>query len=428
MAFALQGIKVLDVSQVAAVPMAARHLADFGADVIHIEHPTRGDSWRSYQEKITITGGRVPSKINSNWENYNRNKKSVTIDISREGGQKILYKLVEKTDVFLSNLRPFELKRYNLEYDILGTVNPGLIYGSFSAYGNEGPQHDAPGYDTIAYWSRSGLTQMLSLPGISAFNFRPAQGDNIAALAFALGVVLALYARKATGIGQEVDISLFHTALYQMSYDTSEALVTKEDGSDWKGRLPQELIDKAEAATGSLRDAVREQSLNPLIQGYFTKDGREVLLAMLQSDRFWPGFCNIIERKDLEHDPRFDSVESRAKNHIALYYLLKDIFKTRNFAEWKKRLNEADIPGGPVQNVLEAIDDPQARANGFFQTMKHPVYGNIEVVANPVKLSKTPATIRMPAPEFNQHTEEVLLEAGYTWEQIGQFKQDGLVG
>jgi len=427
MVFALQNIKVLDVSQVAAVPMAARHLADFGADVIHIEHPTRGDSWRSYQEQITITSGREPSKINSNWENYNRNKRSVTIDISKEGGQTILHKLIENADVFLSNLRPFELKRYNLEYNTLKQINPRLIYGAFTAYGKEGPQKDAPGYDTIAYWSRSGLTQMLSLPGTSAFSFRPAQGDNVAALAFALGVLLALYARQVTGVGQEVDISLFHTALYQMSYDTSETLVTKEDGSNWEGRIPQELIDEANAVTTRLRDAVREQSLNPLIQGYFTKDGREILLAILHSDRYWPSFCQVIERKELENDPRFDSTESRAQNHVELYYILKNVFKTRDFAEWKERLTQAAIPGGPVQNVLEVIDDVQARANDFFIPVDHPTYGRIEVLANPVKLSETPATIRMPAPEFSQHTEDVLLEAGYTWDDIRKFKQEGLI-
>jgi crotonobetainyl-CoA:carnitine CoA-transferase CaiB-like acyl-CoA transferase len=427
MSLALQGIRVLDVSQVAAVPMAARHLADFGADVLHIEHPSRGDSWRPYQEQITITSGRVPSKINTNWENYNRNKKSVTIDISRAGGQQILYKLVEKADVFISNLRPFELKRYNLEYHTLNRINPKIVYGSFSAYGKEGPQKDAPGYDTIAYWSRSGLTHMLSLPGTAAFSFRPAHGDNITALAFAFGVMLALYVRQVTGVGQEVDISLFHTALYQNSYDTSEALVTREDGSDWTGRLPPELVQETEKITTRLRDAIREQSLNPLIQGYFTRDGREILLAMLQSDRYWPSFCKIIERQDLEHEPKFNSVASRAQNHIELYYILKDAFKTKDFVEWKKRLTEAGIPGGPVQNILEAIDDPQAKANNFFTTFDHPHYGPIDVVANPVKLSKTPATIRTPAPEFGQHTEEILLEAGYTWDDMQKFKQEGLI-
>jgi crotonobetainyl-CoA:carnitine CoA-transferase CaiB-like acyl-CoA transferase len=321
------------------------------------------------------------------------------------------------------------LKRYNLEYDTLNCINPKLIYGSFSAYGKEGPQKDAPGYDTIAYWSRSGLTQMLTLPGTSAFHFGiPAQGDNIAALAFALGIVLSLYARQLTGVGQEVDISLFHTALYQMSYIASEALVTREDSTDWEGRLPQKLIEEAKEVTARLRDAVREQSLNPLIQGYFTKDGREILLAILQSDRYWPSFCQVIEREDLEHDARFDSVETRAKNHIELYYILKAAFKTKNFVEWKRRLTEAGIPGGPVQNVLEAIDDPQAKANNFFTSFNHPVYGPIDVVTNPVKLSKTPATVRMPAPEFGQHTEEILLEAGYTWDEMQKFKQEGLIG
>ena len=153
MAQALEGIKVVDVSQVAAVPIAARHLADFGADVLHIENPTTGDSWRVYQAGQGTGRAGVPSDINYNWENYNRNKRSVTVDITQEAGQKVTHRFVEQADVFLTNLRPYELERYNMQYDTLKQINPRIIFGALTGFGKKGPEKDAPAYDTTAFLS-----------------------------------------------------------------------------------------------------------------------------------------------------------------------------------------------------------------------------------------------------------------------------------
>jgi len=409
MAFAVEGIKVVDVSQVAAVPMAARHLADFGADVIHVENPVRGDSWRGYQAEIERGKAlRVyaPSHINYNWENFNRNKRSLTLDLAQEGGREILYKLVAKADVFVTNLRPFELEKFNLEYDTLSRLNPRLIYGHLTGYGKKGPDRDAPGYDATAYWARSGIPYRYAEPGMAPSHIAPAFGDNVAALALAYGIMTALYVRERTGIGQEVDVALLHTGVYQLSFDIAGALVTGLDYEDWRLRS-------------------REDVPNALSAQYQTKDGRWLLLVVLQPDRYWSRFCQAIERPDLEHDPRFESFEPRIENHAALHHILEEVFLTKTLDEWKSRLR--GIPFAPFQNFLEVINDPQARANDFFVSFDHPTYGRIEVVANPIKLSKTPATIRMPAPEFGQHTEEVLLEYGYTWEDIAQFKAQGVI-
>lgn len=406
MGLALEGIKVVDVSQVAAVPMAGRHLADFGADVIHVEHPLRGDSWRVFQAGQGTGAAGVPSGINYNWETYNRNKRSVTIDLSQESGREIIYKLLDKADVFLTNLRLFEQQKFGLEYDTLSPLFPRLIYGALTGYGKKGSDSDIPAYDTTAYWARSGIPHRFGADGMPPAAYSPAFGDNVAALALAFGVMTALYVRGKTGVGQEVDLSLFHTGIYQLSFDIAGALVTGRDYEEW--RLPS-----------------REDAPNPLSGLYQTKDGRWLQFVILQPDRYWSRFCQAIEREDLEHDPRFESFGARTENHVVLYHIFEEIFLSKTLAEWKPRLR--GLPFSPIQNFLEVVNDPQARANDFFVPFDHPAYGRIEVIASPINLSETPATIRMPAPEFGQHTEEVLLECGYTWEDIAQFKEQRII-
>jgi crotonobetainyl-CoA:carnitine CoA-transferase CaiB-like acyl-CoA transferase len=190
-------------------------------------------------------------------------------------------------------------------------------------------------------------------------------------------------------------------------------------------KLREEMIAEAEAAVARLSNVYRESVPNPLALPYETKDGKRLVFLALQPVRYWSRFCRAIEREDLEHDPRFESIERRAENSAALIAILDEVFLTKTLDEWKPRLGE--VPFAPAQDLLEVINDPQARANDFFVTFDHPTYGRIEVIANPVKLSKTPATVRMPAPEFGQHTEEVLLEHGYTWEDIAQLKEQGVI-
>ena len=416
---ALEGIKVIDVSQVAAVPMTARHLADFGADVIHIENPVTGDSWRVYQAgQGGVTG--VPSEVNYNWEVYNRNKRSMSLNLSQEEGRKIIYKMLEKADVFVTNLRLVERQEFGLEYDTLNQLNPRLIYGSLTGYGKKGPDKDLPAYDATAYWTMAAIPYMLSTPGIRTAGFRPAFGDNVAALALAFGIMTSLFVREKTGVGQEVDLSLFNIGVYQLSFDIAGALVSGQDFAEWRMnryiedeermKHHEELVAEAEAAAELIRDFFRENAPNPLGLPYETKDGRRLVFIILLADRYWPRFCRVIEREDLEHDPRFNSIEARSENHLELYHIFKEAFLSKTLDEWKPLL--ADIPYAYDRNLLEVINDPQARANDFFVPFDHPTYGRMEVIANPIRLSETPASIRMPAPEFSQHTEEVLLELG----------------
>ena len=401
---ALEGLKVIEVAQAAAAPMCGRLLADLGADVIHVEHPVAGDSHRYFQARPDDprTAGRgVPSEVNYNWELYNINKRGITLNLGVEPGREVFLKLIAKADVFISNLRPFELEKFKLEYDDLKAVNPKLIFASLTGYGRKGPQKNSPGYDIISYYAKTGIPYLMEAVG-----FRPAFGDSLGGLMLAFGIMTALYVRQLTGMGQEVDASLFALGVFQMSFDISGALIEKKEFDEYKPKG-------------------REDSLNPLAGAYLTKDGRPFYLMCLQPDRYWPPVCRAIDRADLIDDPRFNTFEGRMVNKGELFAILDQAFATRPLAEWLPRFER--IPSAPIQKLLEVVNDPQAKANDFFVKLDHPAYGPIDVIAPPVKFSQTPASVRTAAPEFGQHTEEVLIEAGYTWEQIEEFHKKGVI-
>lgn len=427
MATALNGIKVIDLSQVAAVPMAARILGDFGADVIHIENPFTGDFWRLYQQNQARSNYCVQSEFNYSWENYNRNKRSVTVNLRNESGREIVHRMVQNADVFLTNLRPYEQGKFDLTYRRLQQINPRIVYGCLTGYGTEGPERDAPAYDYTAYWARSGLEYLLAATGggVPCMGFRPTMGDNVAALALACGVMIALYVREKTGLGQEINISLQHIGLYQISFDISGALITGMDPADWRQMPPPEVQEKVRQAVLEVMAFYAGRVVNPLDATYFTKDNRTIHLVALQPDRYWERFCRIIGREDLASDPRFATFDGRAQHAAEIRDAIAQAIASKTLEEWKPLLK--DIPYAPVQSLKEAIEDPQARASGCFVSYQHPQRGLIEQVANPIKMSLTPASVRMPAPEFGQHTEEVLLEYGYSRDDVVRFREEGTI-
>ncbi|UCB43875.1 MAG: CoA transferase [Dehalococcoidales bacterium] len=401
---ALEGIKVMETASVYAGPMAGRLLADWGADVVHIEHPVRGDIARSESSK---RGGKIiQSDINYRFENFNRNKRSITLDLSLETGRQVVHKLLETADVYISNFRPRELKAYELEYETLSQLNPGIIHANVCGYGKKGPDRDLPGYEFTSYFPRTGMLHVLQTPGAGPGLPPYGLGDNVAGMTLACGIMTALFIRERTGVGQEVDVSLFQAGVYALSLDIAGSLVTGQD------RQQVETRDVA----------------NPLVSPYRTKDNRWLYLGVSQPDLYWSRFCRAIGREDLEHNPRFATFDLRIENHIALNQILEEVFQDRILDEWKAPLNEAGLPWSPVQNLPETTADPQARANDFYVAYDHPTYGHIEGVANPIQLSKITVGVTRPAPELGQHTEEVLLEHNYTWEDIERFKQQGVIG
>ncbi len=393
MAVGLEGIKVVEMAAVTAGPMATRLLSDWGADVIHIEQPVRGDM------------AAIMPDIDYAVHNYNISKRAMTLDLFQEGGREILYKLVKKVDVFLTNFRPCELEKFKLEYETLNQLNPRLIYGSVTGYGKKGSGRNASSYEHTGYFTRSGILHVLQVPGTHPPQPPLGFGDNIAGLCLACGVMAALFIRERTGVGQEVDVSLFQTGVFTHFSDIAGALATGQDR----------------------QQSERKDTANAMVNAYQTKDGRWLRLEVGQPDLYWSRVCQVIEREDLEHDPRFATFEPRIENHAALFGILEEVFLSKTLDEWKVRLNEAGLPWDAVQNLPEVISDPQARANDFFVSLEHPTYGRIEVVANPIKLSKTPASVVKPAPEFGQHTEGILLENSYTRGDIARFKEQGVI-
>jgi crotonobetainyl-CoA:carnitine CoA-transferase CaiB-like acyl-CoA transferase len=437
-ALALNGIKVLDISQVAAVPMCARHLADYGADVIHVENVQTGDSWRYLQAGHGDGPAGIPSDIPYNWEAFNRNKKSLALDLSRQEGQDIIYRLAKDADVFLTNLRLSERTKFNMGYETLNRINPKIVYGSVTGHGMNGPDKNMPAYDTTVYFARSGINHMLGSTGGALPIPRAALGDTVAAMSLAFGVMTALYARDregGLGEGQAVDTSLLATGIYQLTFDMAAALATGEDevayriasfeGTEAEVAEMERLADEAGTAVRRMVSFMRERAPNVMANTYETSDGRSIRFNCLNADRYWGKFCKLIGREDLEHDPRFATMALREENRRKIYHIVRRVFLTRTLEEWRPLI--AEFPASHNQSLVDIMHDPQADANGFFPDYDHPTYGRMKIMASPVSLSKTPATLRDPAPEFGQHTEEILLEAGCTWEEIEALQNRGVI-
>jgi crotonobetainyl-CoA:carnitine CoA-transferase CaiB-like acyl-CoA transferase len=240
-----------------------------------------------------------------------------------------------------------------------------------------------------------------------------AAGDKVNALALACGLILAILARERTGIGQEVDVSLLHTGIYALA---PIALTL--------GKFEQLFETAAEYEHYLKRE---RDEVSPLYVSYETGDKRWLQLSLAPPDPYWSAFCRAIEMEALEKDPRFDSIESRMENQSALFQILEGVFRKKTLAEWKERFDKVDLLWSPIQSPKEVIKDPQVIENDIIVPFEHPEFGQIKVVTNPVKLSQTPATIRRRAPEFSEHTEEVLLELGYSWDDIAQFKECGII-
>jgi len=409
MTLALEGIRVIETASGMAGPMAGRLLGDWGADVVHVEHPVRGDMGRDARRILAgrriLSGRSILSDINYVHENHNCSKRGMTLDLSHEKGREIIHKMLEKADVLLSNFRPRELEKFELQYETLSLLNPRLVCANVTGYGMKGPDRDLPGYDFNAFWARTGILRVLLTPDMEPPTTPVALGDRVAAISFTCGILAALLAREKTGLGQQVDTSLFNTGVFVNASDVGAALVTGQD---------RQNVERKELA-------------NVLLGSYKTKDGRWLRLAVNQPDRYWSRVCRALGQEELERDPRFEDFVDRMENHVALFHILEEAFLTRTLDEWKVSLTEAGLPWAPVSSLPEVVSDPQARANDFFARYEHPTHGNIEVVANPAHLSRTPASVLRPAPEFGQHTEEVLLEYGYSWEDIAEFKDLGVI-
>lgn len=404
MAGAFAGVTIVELAIWAAAPAGGGIMADWDAEVLKIEDPNGGDPFRAFLS--TGVGAATSSNINGYFESDNRNKKSLTVDVRTKEGQEVVYRLVENADVFLTNLRPAALERFGMTYQQLKVRNPRLIYVGVTGYGPVGPERDRAAFDYAGFWARAGMMATIGEPDAPPAGQRPGMGDHTTSIAVAGATAAALFARERTGQGQEVQLSLYRTGLWVDSMDIQNALITRQNVS----RLSRKDVG------------------NPLFNSYRAKDGNWFQLVNLQSDRHWPAFCEVIQRPDLLNDARFVDAAARRENGSALVAILDVELLTKTRAEWGALLDAAGVFWAPVQTVEDVINDPQAKANGGFVPVQISSGETIEMVATPIEFSATPAHTLTGAPELGQHTEEVLLTHGYSWEELARLREHGVIG
>lgn len=392
----LQGIKVIDWSLFHLGPVAAAMLADAGADVIHVEErngdPARGIA-RFYGQELVVKGRNII------FEEFNRNKRGITLDIKKPEGLEVMYRLVEKSDVFLTNFRLSAIKRLGLDYDTLVKHNPKIIYAYSSTFGTKGPNRDRPGLEPVTIAS-SGMMLSSGEEGMPPIVPTVGMGDRIGAIFLAYATLLALLARERLGVSQFVSSSALGSMLNLEAWSMVPVLFTGNDP-------PRQR---------------RDSCSNPLNNFYLCKDGVWIQFALLQSDRHWPEFCRATGIQELEKSEKFESEEKRMVNNTELIAILDRQFSTKTYEEWESIFLKTDLLFTRVNKLSDVAVDPQVLENKFILNWDHPHWGEIKFPGFCYDLSKTPPSIRRAAPTLGQHTEEVLLELGYTWEDIVNLK------
>jgi crotonobetainyl-CoA:carnitine CoA-transferase CaiB-like acyl-CoA transferase len=375
---ALAGARVLDLTQVMAGPFCTMMLADLGADVIKVELPGVGDQTRS------SWGRPRPGADSPAFYALNRNKRSVALDLRSEAGLSAFFDLAGTADIVVENFRPGVTKRLGIDYPVLSARNPALVYAGISGFGQWGPYSQRPGYDLIAQ-GMAGAISITGEPDGAPVKCGLPVGDLGAALFSAIGILAAYVHRMRTGEDQYVETSLYEAILAMSVWESTEYWST--------GSVPKPLgsANRMSAPYEVLR----------------TRDGYLTIGA--NNQRLWERLCGAIERPDLRDDPRFRTNADRMDNRAALAAELEAVFAARDTGEWVAALIDAGVPAGPILDYGQILDgDPHALARGMIEEMIHPDAGRLKVLGSPLKLSRTPATIRRPPPLIGQHTEEVL--------------------
>ncbi len=404
MSRALSGVRVIEVAAWAFVPSAGAVLADWGADVIKVEHPETGDPQRGLVSMGLIPGG--PGAVNYIMEQPNRGKRSIGIDLATDGGREVLYRLVETADVFLTSFLPDVRERLGIDLEQIRAVNPTIVYARGSGQGPRGVDRGRPGYDGSVYWGRGGIADALT-PADSKYPIggRAAFGDLAGGMAIAGGIAAGLLQVARTGEAPVVDVSLLGLAMWQLSPDIVASGLYGGDPMPKFGR---------------------SASPNPLVGSYRTSDDRFITLMMLQSDRYWPEFCECVGRPDLITDERFVDGGARFANREECVRELDGLFASKTYEEWKKLLAGLSGAWAPVQMANELVDDPMVGANGYLARVDRGDGTSYDLVANPVQMDET-ADRLTPAPEHGEHTDEILLDLGLDWDAIIAYKESGAI-
>ncbi len=397
----LAGVRVVEVASYVAVPAAGTLLADMGAEVIKIELPPHGELYRRSRPAYAGYASDFPE--NPAFHMDNRGKRTMLLDLTRPEAQEALARLIDRAEIFLTNLLPRRRVRYGVDHPTLLERKPDLIVGAINGYGSGGEQSDWPAFDYTAYWARTGMMDLMRDEGREPSMMRAAMGDHAAASNLVCGILAAMRLRDADGKGRYVETSLMQTGFHILGTDVATALVTRE---------PARRHD-------------RLRPPNPLWNSYPVEGGRWLLLVMIDPERYWPKLCQALGRSDLLEDERFAEPFTRAHNSEALVAELEPIFAKKSLEEWKPVLDDAGLIWAPVNRIEEAVNDPQARAMDYFYPIEHAEVGTFETVATPFRIEGEQLGARTAASPVAHHGREILREAGLGEEAIDKLLPEG---
>ncbi|MEK7338241.1 MAG: CoA transferase [candidate division NC10 bacterium] len=392
---ALEGMVVLDATQIMAGPFCTLLLADMGADVIKVERPDGGDDTRRMGPPF-IAGESAAFLA------MNRDKRSLALNLKTEEGKDLFRRLARRADVLVENFRPGTMERLGLGYEAVREVNPGMIYCSISGFGQTGPYRLRGGFDLVAQ-GMSGLISSTGHPGGPPTKIGVPISDLNAGIYAAYGILSAYIHRLRTGRGQRIDTSLLEGAIAYTFWESAIFFAT--------GKNPEPM--------GSAH------RLNAPYQVFRTKDGLLSVGAATQGT--WEMLCQAIGRPDLVADPRFRDNAARIERYQALAAILEDVFQQDTTASWLSRLEQAGVPAGPIYSLAQVYEDPHVRAREMVVEIEHPVAGRVRNIGIPVKLSDTPGRITRPAPTLGQHTNEILEWLGLDKPAITRLRESGVV-
>jgi len=403
----MAGFRVLELAQFTFVPAAGAILADWGADVIKVEHPVRGDTQRGF---LNMGGIQVDPDRHPLMEHPNRGKRSVGIDVSTPGGRDVLYELAETSDVFLTNYMPAQRQKNKFDVEHIRAVNPDIVYARGSAYGDKGAERDTGGYDGTAFWTRSGVGYALTpeeLGGALGQGI-PAFGDSIGGMFIAGGISAALLHRERTGEAVEMDVSLLSTAWWAAGASVTQGM---ETGEVMRTSMP-----------GSLAPSV-----NPFMGNYQTSDGGTINLCIISPTGLIRDTFEHLGIPEAADDPRFSDVLPLIQNADAAAELIAKAFVGKPFEYWRQHLKTMKGQWAPFQSLIDLADDEQAIANDMIAKVELASGGKpFRVVRGPVQFNHEPL-VTTRAPQASEHTEIVLMELGMDWDRIAELKESGAV-
>src|SRR5215510_6471299 len=391
----LDDLFVVDLSRILSGPVCTMLLADMGAEVVKVEPPPSGDDSRQWGPPFI--GG-----ISTYFLSVNRNKKSLSLNLKTAEGRRVLWKLIERADVFIENFRPGVLEKLGFGFDALAKVNRRLIYCSISGFGQNGPYRNRPGYDVIAQ-GESGVMDLTGYPDGPPAKLGASLADIMAGLYGVNGILLALLARHKTGKGQHVDVGLLDGMVSTLTYHALIYLTT--------GRSPK-------------RAGTRHPSIVPY-ESFQARDG--FVNVAVTNQKQWENFCTVFGFPGIATDERFETMKARLAHYGELRPMIERVVSKMTRAEVIAAMSEVGIPAGPINTVGEILEDPQIHAREMVVELAHPEYGPLKVLGIPMKFSSTPGVVENAPPKFGEHNKEVLTKLGFSEDEITLFEKSGVI-